>query len=190
MMYWELRPLEPIYLCERHADKLVRSVNSREGSLATTSELVGDKSPAGSESPTKNQEIEGAQPEALRLSGSPADTQAAETKGDLSVRVPVLDLTNDEPAKSSVHEAVGNVVREDFEAHGTALQDESSSTGAEGKQSEIWDLGRMCRSRKGQPCTSEATVHCPTCGAWFCDAHAEDEEWHPCVIAGFGLNNS
>jgi len=22
---------------------------------------------------------------------------------------------------------------------------------------------------------------CATC-RWFCDAHAEDEEWHPCIL--------
>jgi hypothetical protein len=21
-----------------------------------------------------------------------------------------------------------------------------------------------------------------TCRRWFCDAHAEDEEWHPCML--------
>jgi hypothetical protein len=25
-------------------------------------------------------------------------------------------------------------------------------------------------------------VHCAKCGRWFCDAHAEDEEWHPCML--------
>lgn len=27
-----------------------------------------------------------------------------------------------------------------------------------------------------------ATVHCPTCGKWFCEAHAEDGQWHPCAL--------
>jgi Domain of unknown function (DUF4386) len=26
------------------------------------------------------------------------------------------------------------------------------------------------------------TVHCAKCGKWFCDTHAEDEEWHPCML--------
>jgi len=31
-------------------------------------------------------------------------------------------------------------------------------------------------------CGFPATVRCTTCGKWFCDAHAEDEQWHPCVL--------
>jgi hypothetical protein len=27
-----------------------------------------------------------------------------------------------------------------------------------------------------------ATVHCPTCNGWFCDAHTEDEHWHSCML--------
>jgi hypothetical protein len=31
-------------------------------------------------------------------------------------------------------------------------------------------------SPNDEPCDYPATVHCSTCGGWFCDAHAEDEE--------------
>ena len=45
------------------------------------------------------------------------------------------------------------------------------------------DLGRLCQgvSPNDEPCNYPATVHCPTCERWFCDAHAEDEAWHSCV---------
>ena len=46
------------------------------------------------------------------------------------------------------------------------------------------DLERLCQgvSRNDEPCDYPATVHCAKCGSWFCDAHAEDDEWHPCMI--------
>jgi hypothetical protein len=45
------------------------------------------------------------------------------------------------------------------------------------------DLERLCQgvSPNDGPCGYPATVHCPTCTRWFCDAHAEDEDWHSCV---------
>src|SRR5882757_5960878 len=46
------------------------------------------------------------------------------------------------------------------------------------------DLERFCQavSPNDEPCDSPATVHCAKCGRWFCDAHAEDKEWHPCML--------
>jgi hypothetical protein len=46
------------------------------------------------------------------------------------------------------------------------------------------DVERSCQavSPDDEPCDYPATVHCPTCGRWFCDAHAEDEEWHACMV--------
>ncbi len=43
---------------------------------------------------------------------------------------------------------------------------------------------RLCQaaSPKGERCIQPATVHCTKCGKWFCDAHAEDEEWHSCAL--------
>jgi len=32
-----------------------------------------------------------------------------------------------------------------------------------------------------KPCNLAATVHCNQCDLWFCDIHAEDEEWHRCM---------
>jgi hypothetical protein len=42
---------------------------------------------------------------------------------------------------------------------------------------------RLCQavSPNDEPCGFPATVHCATCGRWFCDAHAEDQEWHSCM---------
>ncbi len=43
---------------------------------------------------------------------------------------------------------------------------------------------RLCQgeSPNNELCTNLATVHCATCDSWFCDIHAEDEEWHPCAV--------
>jgi len=43
---------------------------------------------------------------------------------------------------------------------------------------------RLCQgeSPNEELCTYPATVHCATCVRWFCDIHAEDAEWHPCVV--------
>jgi hypothetical protein len=55
--------------------------------------------------------------------------------------------------------------------------------GEKAEQSE--DLERLCQgvSPNDAPCGYPATVHCATCGRWFCDAHAENEEWHSCTLA-------
>lgn len=34
-----------------------------------------------------------------------------------------------------------------------------------------------------EPCNLPATVQCERCERWFCAGHAEDDEWHPCVLA-------
>lgn len=38
-------------------------------------------------------------------------------------------------------------------------------------------------SPNDEPCDSFATVHCMNCDQWFCDDHAEDDQWHACAIA-------
>jgi hypothetical protein len=52
------------------------------------------------------------------------------------------------------------------------------------KKDESADLERSCQgvSPGCVACTYPATVHCTTCSKWFCDAYAEDEQWHPCVL--------
>ena len=45
------------------------------------------------------------------------------------------------------------------------------------------DLERLCEGISGaSACTYPATVRCTLCKKWFCDAHAEDEQWHPCML--------
>jgi len=53
------------------------------------------------------------------------------------------------------------------------------------KVEQIEDLERLCQgvSPDSEPCDFPATVHCPTCGRWFCEAHAENEGWHSCALA-------
>jgi hypothetical protein len=49
---------------------------------------------------------------------------------------------------------------------------------------EINELDRICQgvSPADEPCNLQATVHCMQCDRWFCDAHAEDDQWHPCML--------
>jgi hypothetical protein len=53
------------------------------------------------------------------------------------------------------------------------------------KEDESADPERLCQgvSPGYAACTYPATVRCPTCGGWFCDAHAENEQWHRCMLA-------
>ena len=53
----------------------------------------------------------------------------------------------------------------------------------EPKEEEGPDLERLCQgvSPNDEPCGYPATVQCPSCTRWFCDAHAEEEDWHSCV---------
>jgi hypothetical protein len=52
------------------------------------------------------------------------------------------------------------------------------------QEPESIDSERVCQavSRNDEPCDFPATVHCPQCGRWFCEGHAEDDEWHSCVL--------
>jgi len=54
----------------------------------------------------------------------------------------------------------------------------------EKKEVKSADLKRLCEgvSPDDDPCGSPATLNCLTCERWFCGAHAEDDEWHPCVL--------
>ena len=49
---------------------------------------------------------------------------------------------------------------------------------------EMYAPERICQgvSPADEPCSLQATVHCVQCGQWFCDAHAEDAQWHPCAL--------
>jgi hypothetical protein len=50
------------------------------------------------------------------------------------------------------------------------------------------DRERPCQavSPVKEICGFPASVRCIACGGWFCDAHAEDEQWHKCAsLPGF-----
>jgi hypothetical protein len=51
-------------------------------------------------------------------------------------------------------------------------------------EEEAEGLDRFCQgvSPKDEPCNFPATVRCTKCERWFCDAHAEDDEWHACML--------
>jgi hypothetical protein len=53
---------------------------------------------------------------------------------------------------------------------------------------EATDWERLCQgvSPRNEVCGFPATVRCTMCDKWFCDAHAEDEEWHACMQAAAG----
>jgi hypothetical protein len=38
-------------------------------------------------------------------------------------------------------------------------------------------------SRLDEPCNESAAIFCDKCERWFCGAHAEDDQWHPCRLA-------
>lgn len=37
-------------------------------------------------------------------------------------------------------------------------------------------------SRLDEPCNEAASVFCDRCERWFCTAHAQDDDWHPCRL--------
>jgi hypothetical protein len=46
------------------------------------------------------------------------------------------------------------------------------------------DTAGLCQgvSPDDEPCGKPATFHCLQCGRRFCGSHAEDDEWHQCVL--------
>ena len=162
MMSWENGGVAPIYLCESHATQLGKN---------------GEAVPAMALQAVSTNPIE---PPKTVPSRSSVDAQVGLGKEYLA-RAPVPDLAFDDSVRARVDGAIGDMVREDFEAYGTVLQ-RAPSTPTEETEAESTDLERLCVSGHGERCTSEATVRCPKCKRWFCDAHAEDEKWHFCVL--------
>jgi len=37
-------------------------------------------------------------------------------------------------------------------------------------------------SRLDEPCNVSAAVFCDKCERWFCSAHAQDDQWHACIL--------
>jgi hypothetical protein len=167
MLSWEKGGIAPIYLCDSHA---VQIVKTSQGVMAMTPQAVPSNHPTE-------------QPKRSVASGGPADAQVGTAKKDLAeVKAPVREAASVESAKALANEVTGNVAREDFDVYRTALQGVKPSTATEEKQTDRADLERTCVSRYGQRCTCDASVHCPKCGRWFCDAHGEDEKWHTCAL--------
>ncbi len=54
----------------------------------------------------------------------------------------------------------------------------------EQKEDKSADSEQLCQgvSPGDAVCTDPATVRCTTCRQWFCASHAEDEQWHPCML--------
>ncbi len=54
----------------------------------------------------------------------------------------------------------------------------------QGNQTESQGLQWTCQavSPMDEPCDASANYHCEICGQWFCANHAEDVDWHHCVL--------
>lgn len=168
MLSWEKGGIAPIYLCESHVAQVGLPAKKCEDIVATTLQSLRSNSPAE-------------QPKSSVPSGSVAEAEVGLEKEYLSVvPAPVPDLPSGNSTKVLADESNGDMAREDFEAYGTVLQRVGLSTST--AQGESAGLERLCASRYGERCTCEAVVHCPRCGRWFCDAHAEDEKWHHCAL--------
>jgi hypothetical protein len=171
MVSWENGGIAPIYLCESHAEQFRRPGKNSETVRAMTPQPTGGKLPAE-------------QPKSSIPSGAPADAQAGRGKEYAeAASAPVPEVPPGNSAKVLADKGARNVARENFETYATVVQRSKPTMAAtEEKQAEAADLERICVSRYGERCTCEATVHCPKCGRWFCDAHAEDAKWHPCAF--------
>jgi hypothetical protein len=40
----------------------------------------------------------------------------------------------------------------------------------------------QAQSHLDEPCDAPASTCCEKCGQWYCATHAEDDEWHACVL--------
>jgi hypothetical protein len=227
MMAWDNGGIEPVYLCDSHADELGDAVKNYELSMATTARLLGKKQPGDRNRPTDGngraptREVAAPNPQSLPRPGAAPEHKPAATQNETpsaaqahpqivaqpaspltetpapvvvaqnvtpvaqadptpSITIPAGGSTNGDSAKASANDAIANTAHAESQAYRPALK--GTPDAAEAKPSESAEPGRMCRSHNGERCTCEATVHCPTCGAWFCDAHAEDDQWHPCLL--------
>ena len=166
MLSWEKGGVAPIYLCDNHAVEIGKNSHS----LLATPQVVPVNHPT---EPSKK---------SIAPIG-PAEAQVGLPKKDLAtVAAPVRDVASGDSAKALTNEATGDAAREDSDVYRTALQGVKPSTATEEKQADRADLEHTCVSRYGERCSCDASVHCPKCGRWFCDAHGEDEKWHNCAL--------
>lgn len=169
MISWENGGAAPIYLCESHGNQVGPSRENGDGVLTTT--------PPSVRSNHATEQLKSPIPPA-----PPSDAQVGLEKKDLAVaKAPASELTSSDSHTVLADEPLGNMPRENFEAYGTVLKLAKPSTATEETQPEYSNLVHVC-SRYAERCSYEATVHCPKCGKWFCDGHAEDGNWHPCVL--------
>ena len=170
---WEKGGIAPIYLCESHVAQVGHASKKSEDIVAVA--LHSLSSNAREEPPNRSVP-----------SGSAVDAQVRQVGLEKKYLALVPESAPDAGAGASPKvlpdEPIGDMAREDFEAHGTVLQRVAPSTSTEQKQTEGTGGERLCASRYGERCTCEAVVHCPRCGRWYCDAHAEDEKWHHCAL--------
>ena len=167
MSSWENGRIVAINLCEIHAGQVALSGNNGDHVVAIVPQ-----------STRSNEATE--PPKSSVLAGPPLDARIGLTKETSAIAgTPDPGLPSSDPAEVLADEAIANLPREDFEAHGTVFERVNSSTATEETLGSS-DQVHLC-SRYAERCAYEATVHCPKCGRWFCDAHAEDGQWHPCL---------
>jgi len=174
---WEKHGVAPIYLCEDHA--------AEAGFLAEDSTSEPLTRPAlDTEPPEQPNSPALATPSMHLQNASEKDLQGVSENERVTIAgapavSPVHDrLVSNLSANSSADESAGSEACENFEAYGTVLRPASTAIEEQARDSES---ERLCVSRYGERCTYESTVHCPKCRKWFCDAHAEDGNWHCCV---------
>ncbi len=94
-------------------------------------------------------------------------------QGSAGNRCPYADLTPKPDMCLHISGELPNPSR--MAARGIAMGEEEAASA---------DLERLCQgiSPSVATCTYPATVRCTSCKKWFCDAHAEDGPWHPCML--------
>jgi hypothetical protein len=146
-----------LYLCESHAHEVGLSRENGNGVPALTEE-----------------------PQNSVPSARAADVQVAVVKEPVAVApAPSPSPSSSHSAEVLADEAIADMPPENFEEYATAFK--LPPAPKEEPQTAESDLVHVC-SRYAERCTYEATVHCPKCGRWFCDAHAEDGQWHRCAL--------
>ena len=189
MSCWENGGVAPIYVCESHAVELGGAAKYSEGVKATATATANAKAP-----PPVPGNRPAEQPKSSISSGipsgAPADAQVGKAKqvasptNDLAdVRTAVCDIApGDSAPKALLNEAIADITPEGPDVYTTAPHGMKSSTATVESEAQRVDPEHICVSRYGQRCSCEAVVHCPKCGRWFCDAHAEEEKWHSCAL--------
>jgi hypothetical protein len=189
MLSWENGGNGPVYLCETHADLLGGYDKDSEESLPQPPRRAAGNQPADGESQAQSREVTATNLKSFAPPAGPADAQVEtaakiETaKKDSPVRrTTVCDIAPGDSPKALLNEAIANITSADSDVHSSAPQRMKPSSTMVEKEAERADVDHLCLSRYGERCSCEAVVHCPKCGRWYCDAHAEEEKWHSCAL--------